>query len=510
MVNHLEEDDDPESEINESRRNLMKAGAVASTGALGSLAGCMGGGGNGGGGGGGNGSGSQESVTIDYWAGFPAETNSIGAYWTEGMKRFQEQNSNINVNLNSIAWGQLSQKYVTTMQGGANPPDLATTGAYALPFFQNDEIENLGPYMEEDQDLPDNWIEPMAQAAQFRGEWWAAGRHSASTTAYTLNTQLFKEHTSVENPDEDLQTWTDLRRALDEMNESTASDVYPYEVTGTPNDVEEYWGNAYTSYQGGTDPWIDINDEGSVEDPYIKPGQEPRTDGMIKNNIDIGANYSSPKHPSRGNEGAIPLFIENKIGVYPYGVSTRAFNEVDPEFSYGWGEDDNAYVIPNVRLDANYGNEFNIPELADKEGMRGGHTWGLEGQHTITQTDDQRKKDAAWNLIKYVVTSQDFLIPLLIDPSLNRNVPSYQPLIDEFKKSEYDEYKDQAYETRMSILDEYGENCMVTGAGWGQTNISGMRWDATGQTMANAYAGQITPDEAPSAMATALEERMND
>ncbi|WP_435185618.1 ABC transporter substrate-binding protein [Halobellus sp. EA9] len=437
-------------------------------------------------------------MTVSYWSGKAAENSSLQQYFKEGMQTFEDQHSNINVDLNILAWGQLTQKYITTMQSGTSPPALASAGTYGLEMFRNGAVEDLSTYMEGDPDLPEKWTPTMQESTDYRGQRWAGGIGAINTTHLGLNVSLFKEHTDVQAPEEDLNTWTQLRRALDQIQEGTGDGVYPYEVTGTQADVEAYWGAARTAYTGGTDPWIDVTDQGSPENPVVKPGQTERTDGMIKNNIDLGEQYSSGGYPSRGDEGVLPMLVNDKVAAYNYGVSVQGIRGLTPNATFGWDGDYMAISTP--KLDPNYGEEFNLPELAGKEGQHGGHTWSLEGQLCVSKSKSSAVKEATYQLLKFRNTSPEFCLELYASPDLAQAVPAYTPLLDDIRSEEYADMRTQVHNHMIEELANYGENFRTTGAAWDTPGTNTIRWDQIGGTMAEAYAGQISRENAASTM----------
>lgn len=522
-------DDESEEEQQNEKRNevskrtvLQAAGGMAATGALGALAGCTGSddgsstdtdsGSDSGSGNSSNDSssdgGQQESVTVSYWSGKAAETSALQNYFEEGMQTFEDQNSNINVDLNVLEWDQLSERYITTMQSGTNPPALASVGTYGLEMFRNGSVQELSTYMEGDSDLPEKWTPTMKEATNYRGDRWSGGIGAINTTHLGLHVGLFKEHTDVEQPAEDLKTWTQLRRALNQIQENTGNDVYPYEVTGVQSDVEAYWGAARTAYTDGTDPWLDVTDQGSPDDPVIKVDQNERTDGMILNNIDLGAEYSSPGHPTRGDEDVAPMLVNDQVASYNYGMSVQGIKAITPDATFGWDGDYMAIKTP--KLDPNYGEEFDIPELAGKEGQHGGHTWALEGQLCVTESKSSAVKDAAYDLIKFRNTSPDFCLQLYADANLAQAVPAFNPLLDDILSDEYADMRTQVHTHMINELDEYGANYRTTGASWDVPGTNPIRWENIGGTLSEVYAGQIDRENATSEIASRIQTTLDE
>lgn len=499
------------------RRSFMKLAGAAGTGALGALAGCSSNGSNGGGGdnggGGSNGSnaqsnsgngGSQESVSISFWSAIAAETPSLKNYFSKGMTQFEKiHDQKIKVDMQVLSHDDLKKKYATTVDAGSGIPDVAMSGSFGLEQFQNGNVIDHGPYIEETDGLPDNWAKAQKESGKYRGKWWAAGAPAVGSTQWCLKTDAFKA-AGVSGP-EDLETWTDMRRTLDKIKQK--GDVkYAYEVTGVYNDVEAYWGNAHTAYTDGTDPWFDTDDKGSPNKPYIRVNHADRTNGMMLNEYDLGKAYSSPGYPSTGDEDTYPKILNGTIASQAYSCSIRSFTSLNPDVKFGWDGDVLGLTAP--KLDANYGDEFNIPSLAGKKGMPGGHTWTLETQVTIQ--DASKNKDAAWELSKFRLIDERFLLPLLIDPDLNQSAAAYKPVLKKQQSSKYSKYRVQPFNVALEQLAKYGVNYTTTGAAWDFPGTDAVRWNAIGKTLSKGYAGQFPRKQIPAKVESAIRSVLKD
>ena len=504
--------EDGSTESGTKRRDFMKIASVASAGALGTLAGCSGQSSDGsaqtatdsptqdtdtstdsdsestqtdsGDGG------EEGAAVLSYWSSIAAETPPLKEYYVNGMREFEKINDKkILVNLQALSHSNLKNKFVTAIEAGAGVPDMALSGTFGLQQFHNGNVIDHGPYIEETEGLPEDWAATQHAAGQYRDKWWAAGTTSLGSTQWGIVNEPFKQ-IGIENPHEELKTWTQMRRALDKIKSET-SYRFPYEVTGTSGDVEAYWGNARTSFQDGVDPWLDVTDQGSYEEPYIKPNNDDRTDGMMINEIELGENYSSPGHPSRGDEDVYPMMLQGQVASQAYSAGVRALKAVNPNISFGW--DGQITAIKGPKLDPNYGNEFDIPQLADKEGMHGGHTWALETQRTIQKASEN--KDEAWELAKFTLTDKRFLLPLLIDPKLNQSVSVYKPIQELQQQKKYADMRTQPVELSISQVANFGENFKTTGAAWDIPGTNTIRWTSLGETLSRAYADEFPTEE---------------
>lgn len=495
----------------ETRRTFVRGvAALSATGALGSMAGCTGDSENGSGGGGGasgdnsggtdsgSGGGSQESITIEYWSQEAAETPTTTEYFNKSFKNFQQQHENISVDLNAVSSSDIRDQLIPAVQSG-NPPDAAQAGSVAKTWFDSGRVIDHSSYIEESDDLPDAWSAAHVEATQFRDGFWAAGSNKMPATISVAVPQLFKD-AGVTDPSQ-LETWTGWRRAVEKVKQEH-DNVWAFEETGDPGDLESYWGEARTAYKNGVDPWM----EGSVDDLTLKVGQQAKTDGMIKNLIDLTEAYSSPKSPSRTNEAMPPLLVNQKAASFHYGQGRASdYRRVNDNVEFGW--DGDIYGFPIPKLDPNYGAEFDIPELEGVEGERGGHVWTLEPQKSVFADSDNQ--DAAWEVCNYTNTNKEHIVPFL--SKINTAPPTYMPFFEDIKaslKDEYDGEVPQIFDAVLTAFNEYDKNFKTTGAGWPVFGVSQLRWTDLNETISQGMAGQIPRDELPSRIRSKMTETL--
>ena len=502
-----------------SRRDVLNG--IATTGAagmLGSLAGCSGGGdqpdgggsgddggGSDGGGGGGSGTGTEtegdgggsETLTLSYLTPDPTESTAHKEFYQKQMKQYGERRGNVKINLRSLGWGDLAQK-LPSMAGTNRLPDVAMSGATGLQMWlTEDNLIDHGSFIEGSSDLPDKIHPTHVETMQYRDEWWSAGSQYTQATMAAVRPKFFKQ-VGIGGPSE-LETWTDFRRAVDSVDQQF-SDVFAFEETGTPGDLESYWGEARTAYTDGTDPWMDVTDRGSYDDPFVKVGEEGRTDGMIKNCIDMGRTYSSPKVAARANEDVPPMMLTDRVASYCHELGrVGAWTAVKSDVSFGW--DGDVQVIPIPKLDPNYGDEFGIPELAGESGQFGGNGWGFDIMHT--GFDSTSSPEEAWALMDYVCRSEDFVLPYLGE--VQTTAPGYMPLLPKLK----DQYEiKQPQQALLELLDQHQNQFMPCGAQWDVPNTPTIRVEALNQTISQALAEQINPDETLQQIRTKITEAL--
>lgn len=477
---------------------------------MGGLAGCMGGdgggdggssGGNSGGGSGGSETsasdegGSQESVTVDFMSATAAEGPKYKPFFEKSMKNFEKKHSNIKVNMQLVSYGDMQQKLNTSV-GGGNPPDLAEGGSSALPFFYSGKVVKHDPYLEE-SDLVENWDQFMKDTAQFRGEYWSGGGARATSPMLAIRPKFFKG--IIDDPHEDLKTWTDFRRALDKVQEKHPN-VWAYEANATKFDLEYFWGEARTAYTDGEDPFI----EGDPKDPTVKVTND-RTAGMIKNQVDLANQYSSKQASQRADEEQPGLMMTDRVAAAPSGGDfPPSFAKVSNNASFGWPDGDSVTIL-RPKLDPNYGEEFDIPELAGKEGEHGGHIFGFNPSKSLFKTGNE---DQAWKLLEYTNKDPEHVVPLCAE--IANGIPTYRGLREEVKKQFKPIVKGskQVFNLRLKAYDKYGPSGQYnsTGAAWDVKGTDSIRWEGICAPLNQAIAGQIKRNDAPQAMEKSIKD----
>ena len=476
-----------------TRRDLMKGvSAATATGALGALAGCSGNGGGGGGGGGSENGGSgqssgQESVTIDYWSQFPTANPEVRKWYPTSLKRFEKmQDGKVNVQLTGVTPSGMLKKVRSAVEAG-NPPDLSGRGELGIDLYPNGVTIDHSNYVKE-ANYSENMSQSAVGGAKFRDVWISMGRPASTVWMVGMRPKFFKQ-VGIDNPMDQLSTWTDYRRALEKIKKNN-SNVWAYEATGAWNDLETYWAEAHTSFKGD-DPWMDTQDKGTPKDPHVKIGQNPKTDGMIKNTVDIANAYSSKQAGSRGDEEIPSLLFTDRVGSYHYGLGGwKRYTTVNPDAKFGW--DGDVYEMPFPKLDPNYGQEFNIPELAGKEGMRGGFSPALGGTMIFKKS---KVKEQSWQLEKYLKTNEKHLIPFRT--KYLPRPPTWKPALETIRKNHMSDVP-QVYEQAVKAkLGPYAKNYFGAGSEWEVFGASEIRWDAINRPISKSIQGQIKKDKLP-------------
>ncbi|WP_143423239.1 extracellular solute-binding protein [Halegenticoccus soli] len=468
-----------------SRRTFLKATTAAtSAGALGALTGCLDSLSGGGGGGG------SETTTVSFLSAQAAENADIQSHFQDSMKTFEEKNENVKVDLQTASYGDIKSKLSSTVSSG-NPPAFAESGSGGLQYFFNDKIPDHSKYIEETDGMPDDFTSANQEAAKFRGEYWSAGAMRHTNSNLGIRPKLFSQ-VGVQNPMEELSTWSGFLDAIQKIDQQT--DAIAYEETGVYNDLESYWGYARTAYTGGTDPWL----RGDPKDPTVVVANENhddqgKTDGMIKTCVKLADQFSSPEAASRGDEEIPSLMVTGKVASFTYATPTaNRWRAAKDDVKIGWNGGNGDYMLlPNPKVDPEFGSNFGISELEGVEGDHGGHVWSLEQQQTIFKTDE-KTQSAAWDLNMFLLSDEEFVLPAWGE--YYEAIPGLNPMMDKVL-NEYD--LAQSTTQAFKNLDQYGDQYASTGAAWDVKPTDQIRWTDINETISQAIAGQHNMEETP-------------
>ncbi|EMA54266.1 extracellular solute-binding protein [Halococcus salifodinae] len=506
-----------------SRRDFVKATtAAASAGALGALAGCTGDGGGDGGndtggdtggggdgndsGGSGGGGGGNESVEIQFLSAQAAENSSIRSHFQESMKDFQEKSGSVSVSLQTASYGDMKNKLASTVQSG-NPPALAESGSAGLQFYLNDQLVDHTKFFEGSDSFPDDFTVPNKEIAKFRDEWWSTGAIRHTNSNLGIRPKIFSQ-VGIQNPMEDLKTWSQFHDAIVKIDEQM--DTVAYEETGVGGDLESYWGQARTAYTGGTDPWI----RGDPENPDVVIGNSDmeedrrRTDGMIKACVKRANEFSSDESASRGDEDIPSLMLTDRVASFTYATPTaRRWFAVSEDITIGWdGGDGDFMLLPNPKLDPEYGSKIGISDLEGLEGQHGGHVWGLEQAHTVFSGVSNAKQQGAWELSQYLFADNDFVLPAWGEhyQSIPGLATKMDPLLNEYPDLP------QNFQRSIENQNQYADQYANTGGAWDLRATDPIRWTDINETISQAIAGQHSVQDTPGVVRDRVLTRIED
>jgi multiple sugar transport system substrate-binding protein len=282
---------------------LSTAVAIAATATL-TLASC--------GFGGGSDEDASGATTIDLLV--PSYSDATQGLWEDVIAGFEEDNSDVEVNLEVQSWDNLESVIATKIQGG-EAPDIYNGGPFA--GFAADELlyaaeEVVSP--ETFSDFQDSFI----ANAEVDGTAYALPL-IASARALFVNNALLSQAGVTAPP----TTWDELLDAATKVS-ALGGGIAGY---GMPLGSEEAQAEAAVWLWGGGGTFGDAT-EITVDDPANLPGAE-----QIKKMIDAGATQADPGSTDRSP--LMDIFIQGKIGMQ-VGLppTVGQIEENNPELDY--------------------------------------------------------------------------------------------------------------------------------------------------------------------------------
>ncbi|MDQ2661414.1 MAG: extracellular solute-binding protein [Actinomycetota bacterium] len=285
---------------------LSAAVAVAAAASL-TLASCGFGGGTGGDGGDADG-----GTTLDLLV--PSYSDATQGLWEDVIAGFEEENSDITVNLEVQSWDNLESVITTKIQGG-EAPDIYNGGPFAGfaadgLLYPAEEVTSPAVF----SDFQDSFIEN----AEIDGTAYALPLIASARALFVNNALL--EQAGVAAPP---TTWDELLDAATKVS-ALGGGVAGY---GMPLGSEEAQAEAAVWLWGGGGTFGDAS-EITIDDPSNLPGAE-----QIKKMIDAGATQADPGATDR--TPLMDIFVQGKIGMQ-VGLppTVGQIEEGNPELDY--------------------------------------------------------------------------------------------------------------------------------------------------------------------------------
>jgi multiple sugar transport system substrate-binding protein len=285
---------------------LSAAIAVAAAASL-TLASCGFGGGTGGDGGDADG-----ATTLDLLV--PSYSDATQGLWEDVIAGFEEENSDITVNLEVQSWDNLESVITTKIQGG-EAPDIYNGGPFAGfaadgLLYPAEEVTSPAVF----SDIQDSFIEN----AEIDGTAYALPLIASARALFVNNALL--EQAGVAAPP---TTWDELLDAATKVS-ALGGGVAGY---GMPLGSEEAQAEAAVWLWGGGGSFGDA-EAITVDDPSNLPGAE-----QIKKMIDAGATQADPGATDR--TPLMDIFVQGKIGMQ-VGLppTVGQIEEGNPELDY--------------------------------------------------------------------------------------------------------------------------------------------------------------------------------
>ena len=285
---------------------LSAAVAVAAAASL-TLASCGFGGGTGGDGGDADG-----ATTLDLLV--PSYSDATQGLWEDVIAGFEEENTDIDVNLEVQSWDNLESVITTKIQGG-EAPDIYNGGPFAGfaadgLLYPAEEVVSPAVF----SDFQDSFIEN----AEIDGTAYALPLIASARALFVNNALL--EQAGVTAPP---TTWDELLDAATKVS-ALGGGIAGY---GMPLGSEEAQAEAAVWLWGGGGTFGDA-EAITVDDPSNLPGAE-----QIKKMIDAGATQADPGATDR--TPLMDIFVQGKIGMQ-VGLppTVGQIEEGNPELDY--------------------------------------------------------------------------------------------------------------------------------------------------------------------------------
>ena len=244
------------------------------------------------GGGTGDGGDADGATTLDLLV--PSYSDATQSLWEDVIAGFEEENSDITVNLEVQSWDNLESVITTKIQGG-EAPDIYNGGPFAGfaadgLLYPAEEVTSPAVF----SDFQDSFI----ANAEVDGTAFALPLIASARALFVNNALL--EQAGVAAPP---ATWDELLDAATKVS-ALGGGVAGY---GMPLGSEEAQAEAAVWLWGGGGTFGDES-EITVDDPSNLPGAE-----QIKKMIDAGATQADPGATDRSP--LMEIFIQGKIGM---------------------------------------------------------------------------------------------------------------------------------------------------------------------------------------------------
>jgi multiple sugar transport system substrate-binding protein len=264
------------------------------------------------GGGTGDGGDADGATTLDLLV--PSYSDATQSLWEDVIAGFEEENSDITVNLEVQSWDNLESVITTKIQGG-EAPDIYNGGPFAGfaadgLLYPAEEVTSPAVF----SDFQDSFI----ANAEVDGTAFALPLIASARALFVNNALL--EQAGVAAPP---ATWDELLDAATKVS-ALGGGVAGY---GMPLGSEEAQAEAAVWLWGGGGTFGDES-EITVDDPSNLPGAE-----QIKKMIDAGATQADPGATDR--TPLMDIFVQGKIGMQ-VGLppTVGQIEEGNPELDY--------------------------------------------------------------------------------------------------------------------------------------------------------------------------------
>ena len=352
----------------------------------------------------------EQAVTITFSDWHLAEPHWEKAL-NEAMSTFESENPNINVEMETVSYGEKETKYTTEIQANRGPDVFHLHGYSVKTFIEKGLAKNLEPFLEgEREQVLDPNYDVTLEVMRQDGEYYALPGDYMSMVLF-YNKELFRE--AGLDPNQPPETWSEFLSFAQQLTRDTNND-------------------------GQVDTW------GFGTIGAISPGFELRFTPVMYSH---GARYLNDERTcsalnTDAAKDAFSFFtgLVSEHGVVPPGVTSQNPGTVRQQMSNervamilgsGW----TPAIVKSNNPDLNWDEILEAAPMPVRD--------GYEGQVTTTAWISAwlmnphisgRKAEASWKLMKFV-TSEEMEQKWFDDTSVlssRRDVSEeYQPLLDD-------------------------------------------------------------------------------
>jgi raffinose/stachyose/melibiose transport system substrate-binding protein len=204
--------------------------------------------------------------TLELWS-IATEGNGPDIY-RRAIARFRRSNPDIKVNLTLIANDSYKQKLAVALASGQTPDCfLSWTGGPMQEFIRNNQIEDLTPYMN-NNNYKAKFLDGAIAQATYQGKIWAVPVNNVAVGSFFYNKEIFtKYNLAVPTTIRELETVCDTLKK---------NNIFPFALANKTQWTGSMYYMALATRRGGTQPFIKaVDGSGTFLDPaFIYAGEK--------------------------------------------------------------------------------------------------------------------------------------------------------------------------------------------------------------------------------------------
>jgi hypothetical protein len=185
--------------------------------------------------------------------------------------------------------------------------------------------------------------------------------------------------------------------------------------------------------------------------------------------------------------------LTDRVSSFTYATQNFArWYSVKEDATIGWdGGDGDFMLLPNPKVDPDFGDAIGIEDLEGVSGEHGGHVWCLEQQQFLFDGFSDKQTARGWELNTFFHRDEQHV--------LEEYGEAYQaiPADTDMAETLTEEIQDlpQNFTQVSDNLNNYPDQYVTTGAPWDVRGTDPIRWRAINETLSEGIAGQHSQDE---------------